>query len=1341
MDLKANIHGTEYTLLAQGIVIAEEFNETLDSGSIIISETPEIIDLNPYDDVYIYDASLQFSGDTTGAGTTKFHRHFLVDQYTREQLILGQDVWKYKIQLMSETKGLDAVILPSKSITQPIASSYTSVWTHIQRALELYNPKVKIEITGAMRYAQQGKYTLDNNLQSLFGGTPAPEMTMNTPTLREWLSRLFITKDCIPVVRDHVIYAMDIGTRTGEFDKTKGEINYVVGSKSSSNYCENLSRRYGNGLSQNNTCKFVDYVGFRNKNKALMTLSDLRIETRFPIYKINKVYMCYYKKVQIKNINDQLENKDMAFLCKQDITSLVLLNSKRNALNNDYVDYERTVAPTTTEEAAQYKFCTVGYDIGSNTITGWGEKYSFYLDGAGWWSKDRTYIENLVRIMGTNTPYGIYTADYLTSKYPLEAGEYLALPTGTNGEIDSILAIDTESIGKMVGNLFTLNSTLPTAPAQKLKQIFFQIEYEGFYNGLVTYAKDGAKRELVSNIDNTSGSLSLLESDGLFEKEKANRLGNEALQINARYTDYADMQPLGSTYEDSNSDDNIVYRREFSIYDNAIICTYVATKDYVLKNYFTSVYSKHRPFELASYDESVRRSENVKNYLMLSTKNCYDDMVYINPDQQVTYTPASKNRALWEETKDGTSNITYFLPDDRIEKMLCSCFQEGVRAETKGYYPQGEEINGGFFLNWNAYKTADDYINDEHEDSTTRANKNYQGSDINKFVAGHSLCFNLAMPDNITNGTYIKQIAPKINEDATDDYTGTLQGWQKMTDLIAGFTDGGSIADYKGTWQVSTTYYDSNIVYYSGYYYMCLSQEGTTNVPTNTADWKRVYTITTEKGEIERAGIYVATIDNKETFNDYLHRYKRTWGSNTQYSKGDIVDYTDTNGDKILKYYVYIYDTNTSGHLPTNETYWRNIYKDIYELPSMNNTSVDVKNCIGTTKRVYKDNKEVLDYTFQIEPITDDNNVKFSQWFMRLNDLVTTEHKTRETYEVEDNISYNTATIMRHTTTVANLGDLYNEIYLGIKHVLYFPSGTLPAADTLLNGEAKWEYSINMIRFERFITGTTLKFEKVDESILGTSIKLKCEQTTWWTQYWQNWNIKDTVYYRYNFLDPNDQDNAPYIQAGYDAYLLDTSMMHYTDNGTHYYVDEQKYIFAKNDAGHRIAVESNHSITEYATSSIETTLVEGTGGSTQTYTYEKNMFVCYSTEKMKSEVVYEKLTSVSGIDSTKDVGLIFTFQEDEKKVPYIYVDLTGVTNSTKSIRYYYKKDGYYNFVFGVNITPADINRGYVKIYTSLISNRDTNIYDATTRQVTGTEYNFATNPDGKTFGTGRYFKR
>ena len=61
MNLKATINNKEYNLV-NGVTFSEEYNETLDSGSIIIVGVQKDNDLRPFDDVFIYNTDSEFKG-------------------------------------------------------------------------------------------------------------------------------------------------------------------------------------------------------------------------------------------------------------------------------------------------------------------------------------------------------------------------------------------------------------------------------------------------------------------------------------------------------------------------------------------------------------------------------------------------------------------------------------------------------------------------------------------------------------------------------------------------------------------------------------------------------------------------------------------------------------------------------------------------------------------------------------------------------------------------------------------------------------------------------------------------------------------------------------------------------------------------------------------------------------------------------------------------------------------------------------------------------------------------------------------------------------------------------
>jgi ADP-ribosylglycohydrolase len=62
---------------------------------------------------------------------------------------------------------------------------------------------------------------------------------------------------------------------------------------------------------------------------------------------------------------------------------------------------------------AKYRVCTVGYDIGSKYITGWGERFTYIKNDITWWDHEKTYIENIAEKLDQINAFGTYTYGYV----------------------------------------------------------------------------------------------------------------------------------------------------------------------------------------------------------------------------------------------------------------------------------------------------------------------------------------------------------------------------------------------------------------------------------------------------------------------------------------------------------------------------------------------------------------------------------------------------------------------------------------------------------------------------------------------------------------------------------------------------------------------------------------------------------------------------------------------------------------------------------------------------------------------------------------------------------------
>lgn len=761
MDLRATINGIQYDIL-QGATFAEEFNETLDSGSIIINNVQKIRDLMPYDDVFIYsftDPEYKFKGYPFDSDNPrpKFYKHLLVDQFTEEVLRLGDREedgrYKYKIELMSETKKLETIQLPNISVTQPIKGEKRSVYKYAEIFVNLYSPTYKKAVYKANgdnsavvisdEWADAVRYTLAPELKNIFDNVYSPDFVLNTPTLRALLSKLFLVKDMIPYVQDDVIYAMDISKRGNKFDANPKYVNIITGSRTSDNHCDNLRRNYTDALSRDRSCRSVEYVGFRNSDNALMTIANMRLELGMPIYKINKIYLCYYKNIKVNYFgakDSALASKgveDGVMLCKQDISKLVKLNTERNLLSQDWENLQEENPPQSVDDMAKYKFCTVGYDIGSKYITGWGDIYTYPT----FWNDNKyTAVQNIVSKMDYFYPFGIYDEPYVAKQF----GEGVSVYSTIDDSFwTSIVTKKYSQSNGSVDMFFNTVESVFTNPSLKLKGLFFIVDYEGFYNGTIVHSKKNERDDIVIN-DNASESLTLIEQDAIYQTEKVNRFGNKALQINARYDSFFDsngnelLQPLASVYESSYEDDVVIYHREYSIFNNCVQCTYYGTKNYVLKNWFTSVYARYRTWNLMSYNESVKRSENEKNYIFWSEKESYyesEAQTLFNNYKEVHYALKEVLSCLVPWTIDNVSGIYEFTIDSKI-----NC------ATIRG------DIAGTAYL-----------------------------ADLNAFVANNSLCFNIKTFDNFSQGVYISQAEPMIGKADLDGKEITQKSWIEKT--------------------------------------------------------------------------------------------------------------------------------------------------------------------------------------------------------------------------------------------------------------------------------------------------------------------------------------------------------------------------------------------------------------------------------------------------------------------------------------------------------------------------------------------------------------------------------
>ena len=630
-----------------------------------------------------------------------------------------------------------------KPIKESTTGSIKSIYEVARQIIELYSPFIKVSHDGKT-WSYERKYSLSDNVKQKFSKVVCPEMSFNTPTLREILNKLFIVEDCIPVVHDGVIDYMSIVNRKNPID-IKNNLTFETEAMDGSQYADRIIRNYSQALSKDNLIKCVDRTGFRDVNSPNLLLSNLKIELTHPIYQLKKIYMCYYKQIS-DGTNSYI------FLCRQDITPLVLLESQRRLLKADY--YLQDLDINTLEDLSQFKHFTIGYNIGSNQIGGWGETFTYPISIGGLftWSEKKSYIENIFNFLESKYPFGIdYYSLYQIPEFRriINSNYSIGIPSFVKDLNNSKISKSVDTVQSILSGLSNKSEIFNwiTDTTLILKCMFFEVEYQGFISSVVQASKDLHDGNVVQ-IDYASSSLSFLEEDGISEKEKVNRLGNSSVILTGRFKtpndlynifDYRNVAP--------NHLDEIIYKRSYVIYKDYVTATFYLCKDYVLKNYYTSVYSRHRPFALASYSESVERKENKTLQFYLSKNNLY----FQNESKKVMF------------DKNKLSKLFSFYKQTRMNQS-------------------GEIINQD---NINASWIGVPNFNSSEEES-------YFIMDTQSYTAGYSLCFNVVMIDNASAGVFIRRLAPTFDKyvktilESTFSDTGNSVKQTEMINAIPG---------------------------------------------------------------------------------------------------------------------------------------------------------------------------------------------------------------------------------------------------------------------------------------------------------------------------------------------------------------------------------------------------------------------------------------------------------------------------------------------------------------------------------------------------------------------------
>ena len=697
MKLKAILEGQKNNTSAYDLVVGsvfkEELNETLDSGSIIISnvEPSRKLELEPYQYVYIYDTE------------SDFEKYFLVDNFVENYVNLDTPYYEYTIALMSETKLLEKIQLPNRTIRNPLNAPQLKVNELIGQFCKLYIPSVKYfnKNSNTWSYHQIIDYQSVIDVNSIFN-VDCPDMEFNHPTLRQVLTSLMQVVGCLPRVINHKLTYINLRTKPTEFVIPSDRKYIVSTSNSSDSYNTSIQTLGENIVGENNIVK-NETLGFRDvENVFLKHTENLKLTTEFPIKEVKSLKMnvpvnfyfgmgvihlgdtfisnnfvydnnltktkigfeiyyssdlgndiqlryCFekvsylnnnfgkviyqvltrseiYEETATKSIvngsyvysNTLKDNQDynlivielrkgndygyylisvdnvyhfyMPTLYIVDLTSLVFETQKRKLKRTDL-----TYSPETIEDMSKYYYTTLEYTYGNSDINGFSQQYDY----VEWYGKyQNILISNIATIYKSNLDYLGELEDRIIKYY------FTLMPNDiTKFRID-------RTDYNIVDNV--LNTSLSPYSAYT-----FNITYIPFNNVNLKFDKSKDIPLSLTQLDNQESAIPSLTAFALREQEKVERIGNNVIKINAsNIMNLNEINALNTKYNDS-----IIFSKEIAYYEDFCNVNYIATKDYVLKNYFTNIQTKYRAYKYVEYSNTVLRIENRKFYIYLNERS------------------------------------------------------------------------------------------------------------------------------------------------------------------------------------------------------------------------------------------------------------------------------------------------------------------------------------------------------------------------------------------------------------------------------------------------------------------------------------------------------------------------------------------------------------------------------------------------------------------------------------------------------------------------------------------------------------------------------------------------
>ena len=259
IEIKINNESVTYKV---GFHIEEHLNETLDSGLLVIPQSDKI-DMEPMDRVEI-------TGDYT--------KYMLISNIKSTYSHFQSPVkYNYELQLISPTIQLQRIVLPNRSITQPIVGPQKTIYDVLSGYIEIYAPQ----------------FTLDSAFIDKTELATCPEWQWNMPTLFEVFNDLLSAVDCVVTMPTFdTISVLDLNKQGNPINmNTVSNIEYNF---SIEGYADRMEIEAKNVANKNKNATMYDVVVAKS-NESIVTVANAMFIVAKPIFTVDEAIIVWFR--------------------------------------------------------------------------------------------------------------------------------------------------------------------------------------------------------------------------------------------------------------------------------------------------------------------------------------------------------------------------------------------------------------------------------------------------------------------------------------------------------------------------------------------------------------------------------------------------------------------------------------------------------------------------------------------------------------------------------------------------------------------------------------------------------------------------------------------------------------------------------------------------------------------------------------------------------------------------------------------------------------------------------------------------------------------------------------